>query len=228
MKAAVAKCLGLGLALFTGHIAAGASTSVGYEFSFEIPYTFTFESTLLVFDLIDGGVSDSQVTISRLQTDEGLSLFDSAGGFTPEGPDRFTLSDSDFFNEARFVLPALHRFSFRLFAEGGSVAPEHVPDQFTLFVTDAKIGFQLPRFSTTDPTGSNALMTMSWRGSTMGSPEVHSYLDGTSDWSVTAVPEPSAWSLMVLGAGLLMARQGRRRTTGTSPGTGRFAGGERA
>lgn len=190
------------LAVMACHLSCSAAQAVNYAFVYEasgIPFP-----TLVVFDLIDGGVSDSVLTVSAFDADGALSLYDSSGGFhaTDVG---FTLSDGDFFNEARFLLAPHHRFSFRFTVAGGSDAPEFIADQLTLFLTDAKSGFQLPLFPTTDPTGASSLMTLSWRATDPNELAVYAYTTpGLADWTVTQVPEVGVSRMLAAGLPMIL------------------------
>lgn len=166
--------------------------------------TTALQGTLaqLAFDFIDADGPSNSLTISGFTTDGTLGAASSTGGVSGALPGTVTLTDTDFFNEllTSIVLGTTLSFTFDTTMNGG--AP---PDQFSVFLLDSAAAF--PLFSTTDPTGADALLafdidavgTLSLFSATGGEVVV------TQGAPPTSVPEPTTLSLVVAGSAMLAA-----------------------
>ncbi|MEP7162459.1 MAG: PEP-CTERM sorting domain-containing protein, partial [Candidatus Moraniibacteriota bacterium] len=106
-----------------------------------------------------------------------------------------TLSDTSFFNEYLQNLTLGDSLTFTFDTTGNPADPLSFPDAFSLFLLDPTTG--LPLFSTSDPTGANALFLYN-----IGAQNPLDIYSTTVSVGPNAVPEPStAW---LIGIALLV------------------------
>lgn len=110
----------------------------------------------LAFDLIDGGPPSNAVTLSGFQANGSLGGASGTGDVAGTFPGSVQLGDSSFFNEylQNVTLGTTLRFVFD--ATGQPAAPGSSPDAFSFFILDAAT--LLPLFTTSDPTGADAML----------------------------------------------------------------------
>jgi hypothetical protein len=173
---------------------------------------------VLAFDFVDGGSPGNSITVGSFVTDGTLGTATATGSVTGSLPGGFTLSDADFFNELLQVVAGASTLSFEFAATANAPDPGSLPDTFALFLLGAQS--QLPLFGTTDPTGSDALLTYQIDGSGGGLLAVYSAVPAGSapvTWSVTPVPEPAAaWFLLAGLVAVLGVARRRRSWTATA------------
>jgi hypothetical protein len=159
-------------------------------------------SEILAFDFISGlgPHLPNTVTISDFTTDGQLGTpGPNTGNVTGSLPGPVTLSTTgfSFFNEYLNGITLKTDFSFQLDATTFGPGPLAFPDSFSLFVLDPLTNQSV--FSTSDPTGSDALMVFSIDGSSAGALNIYS----GAGFTVTAlVPEPS--TVLLTGSGILL------------------------
>ena len=167
-------------------------------------------SAQLGFDFIDGGSPSNTITLSDFSTDGTLGGVFPTGGVSGTLPGTVTLTDSFFFNEYLTNITLGNSFSFILDATTSGPDLGSLPDAFSLFLLNPVTG--LPLFATTDPTGSDSLLTLNIDGSTLGTLDVFSAPGGESVVTVTRVsvtPEPG--TLLLLGSGLALFSLRRKK-----------------
>jgi hypothetical protein len=170
----------------------------------------TQASLNLAFDFIesDGAVNNTAL-ISHFQTDGSFdtNLASSEGDVNGNLNNTVTLGDSFFFNEHLQPITLGNTLQFQLdttnqFAEGAVV-----PDAFSFFILGTN---GLPLFATTDATGADALFQLVLTGLGTGNLSVFTATGQPNPtWTVTNVPLPGAFGLMLLGC-LSLFRRNRR------------------
>ena len=179
--------------IFGGALGLRADTIVTVDTS-----TLSGTSAQLAFDFVDGGTPSNTITISGFGTDGTLGSTVPTGGVSGNLPGTVVLTDSDFFNEYLTGITLGSTFSFILSATTNPADSASSPDAFSLFLLDPSAEFSL--VSTSDPTGSNSLLTLNIDGSAEGALSVYDASVTTAPANTT-VPEPA--TLLLLGAGLL-------------------------
>jgi hypothetical protein len=178
-------------------------------------YTATINTSALAgsavqfaWDLIGNGAQANTVTISNFSTDGTISPAANTGNVTGSLPANVALSDAgSFFNEYLFniTLGTFLTFSFTPTDNFTGVQPTG----FSGLFVDPATNFQL--FPTTDPTGADVLFLLTIDGVTPGGDlAVYSAPGGEVSIAV-AVPEPSTWTMMILGFVGVGAMASRRR-----------------
>lgn len=173
----------------------------------------------LAFDLLNGGSASNTVTISGLSTDGTLGAVSTTGEVTGTLPGTVTLMDSpsSFFNEYLTGITLGSRFSFVLDVTTNGPNLSSLPDAFSLLLLNPVTG--LPLFATTDPTGSNSLLTLNIDGSPQGALSAYIAPGGeavvtATPVSTTTVPEPGTIFLLVSGFALVLSK---RKSLGRQP-----------
>lgn len=157
-------------------------------------------SVLLTFEFLDGGPASNAIEIHSFQSDGTLlgevELHGEASGSLSHAVFLSDSGDTSFFNQytENFVVGTSLVFSFHT----TNNAPLGVPDGFAFFFLDERT--RLPFFSTSDPTGSDALFLLSIDGSERGKVEVFNSVSALPvTWSISAVPESSQLLLWTAG-----------------------------
>lgn len=163
------------------------------------------QSGHLAFDLIDGGAPGNSITVTGFASNGTLGNFVTSGAVTGQLPNSITLSDTAFFTELLQSFTFGTRLSFFFNTTGLPPGPTGFPDSFAVFLLDSLTGLSL--LSTSDPTGSDALLL--WSADAPGALTV--YDAAGVQVIVNAVPEPGTISLMSFGAALLAMRYARRK-----------------
>ena len=173
---------------------------------FAIPYFINVDTSIysgtdaqLAFDLISGGdPSSNTVTISGFSATgtlgaDGLNRGNASGSL----PGTITLSTAglSFFNEYLKNITLGSKFSFLLDATTNGSGSAFSPDAFSLFILDPSSSSTL--YSTTDPTGADALLLLNIDGSSNGDLSVY-------DATVSATPVPEPGTAVLLSAGFLL------------------------
>lgn len=172
-------------------------------------------SGVVAFDLIDGdGVINHRVTLSHFAGDAipgPLAASGDAIGTPIPGP--AVLGDGAFLSEFLQSLTFGSRLTWRLELTG-TAAGSSIPDVFSVFLLDASLG---PLFSTTEPLGGDALLSIELTGPDP-TPRVFTTPVGVGA-TLRAVPvavaAPTAGFLV--GLGLLALWLGRLPGPGKSP-----------
>ena len=109
----------------------------------------------LAFDVVDGGAPSNDVVISSFSTNGVLGAASSFGDVTGTFPGSVVIGDTSFFNEYAqdLTLGTFLRFAFN--TTNHPAEATSFPDAFSFFVLNPLTG--LPLFSTSDPTGADAL-----------------------------------------------------------------------
>lgn len=155
----------------------------------------------LAFDFIDGDAAANSIILSAFATDGVVGSASSLGAVSGTLPGPVMLSDGDFFNEYLLDITLGESLSFLFEATSNASAPGSFLDAFSFFVLDPVTLF--PLFSTTDPTGADALFAFNIDGTASGDLYVHDTAFSDISWSVkpaTAVPEPGTLWLLAAGA----------------------------
>jgi hypothetical protein len=156
---------------------------------------------LLAFDLIDGGPSTSDVTISGFISNGNLGTTTASGAVTGQLPGIVKFSDTEFFNELTQQIAFGTSLSFIFDTATRAPATGSFPDSFALFILDPLTGRSL--FPSSDPSGSDALLLWS-----SDLPNAMTLYDAAGvQISVAAVPEPGTISLLLMGGMLLVMRR---------------------
>jgi hypothetical protein len=173
--------------------------------------------TLLAFDLIGNGTPGNKVTISAFSAHAPIGATIAVGNVIGTFPSAVTLDDStSFFNEAAVLLPTLvSEITFTVTTTDNGPSTMAAPDALSLLFLDPVSG--MPLFSTSDPTGSNALFLMNIDGTMAAGLQI--YTADANEVTIsavpgagTAIPEPSTLLLALLGLGMLaLAKRSRRR-----------------
>ena len=168
-----------------------------------------FSAGRIAFDFIDGGAPNNSVSITKSSLVGSLADFRS-GGVEGSLDSTLILRDSAFFTEySTLYFADVITFTFETSNLGPSSGA--LPDSFSVFLLTP----DLPLTSlirTTDPTGADALLQFSIDGTADGQLNVYRDLSpGLVQVQVVvgAVPEPSPFMLLTLGAlaGLSFNRQ---------------------
>jgi hypothetical protein len=165
------------------------------------------ESGYFAFDFIGGTpVEDNTVTISNFASDATLGTLTPTGGASGSiSPGPGMLNDSQFFNELLEALTfgTTASFTLDLMTNATSVV---IPDEFAFYLLDST---QNP-FATSDPTGADSLFAINIEGSSL-TPDVYTSSSAAATLaSMSAVPEPSSFSLSALAFGVLVLVSSRR------------------
>lgn len=152
-------------------------------------------SGFLAFDFVAGSpVPNNTVSITSFVSDGALGVASASGstsGTLVPGP--LDLADSSFFNEWLQGLTYGSMLSFDL-APTGNTFLGGTPDSFSFFLLD---GGQTP-YTTSDPTGANALFAVDLNGSDT-KPDVFSSTFGSAALQApTQIPEPGFAGLIAL------------------------------
>jgi len=131
------------------------------------------QSGVLAFDLLGGDatIANNTATIGSF-----------AGNATLGSTSPFTLTDAAFFNETLRDITFGTSLSFTLQLTENRTAPGF--DQFSFFLLDAST--LLPKGSTTDPTGADALIAIDIDGQSGGNVSIFGSLTPGISWRVTA------------------------------------------
>lgn len=160
------------------------------------------QSGYLAFDLVGGSpVQNNSVTISNFASNSTvgtLTLTGAASGSIVPGPG--TLSDAQFFNELLqgVVFGTSSSFDIDL---ATNFAPAGIPDEFSFYLLDP---LQDP-FTTSDPTGADALLDFVLDGSPL---QADVYTSQYADATVTSAPiaaTPELGSIWLVGSGISLA-----------------------
>jgi len=173
----------------------------------------------LTFDFIAGGGTQSNsVSILDFSTDGTLvSGGVNSGSVSGSLPGTATLSNASFFNELQQGITLGSTISFQVDATTNAPTGGSLPDTFSLFLLDPTASYSLT--NTTDPTGSDSLVTLQIDGTAGGNIAVYSGSSASIPVSVkavsapTSVPEidsPTALSALTLLLGGLAVLRGRR------------------
>jgi len=154
----------------------------------------------LIFDFIDGGLPANTVSISNFSTDGALGARSTVGSVTGILPGNVAFSDATFFNEYLTGITLGSKLSFRVTLSDVPPAPGASPDAFSLFLFNAAGTQSL--VTTSDPTGSDALLLLNLRGLGVGDSQVYATTAGPTV-RVTATPVPEPASLLLLGTGAI-------------------------
>ena len=147
----------------------------------------------LAFDLTDGGPPANTVTISGFASNGTLVTASSSGDVTGVFPGTVTIGDTGFFNEYLQSITLGSSLTFSFDTTGNAAAAGSSPDGFALFFLDPTTG--LPLFTTSDPTGANALFLYS-----IGEAiplELYSSDTVTVQATSNVVPEPGTYALVI-------------------------------
>lgn len=167
----------------------------------------------LAFDLTRGDGATNSISILGFTTDATVGAATSMGGPAIGGlPGATTLGDGEFFNELLQDLTLGDSISFRLSLTENFAGP--TPAEFSLFMLDPATG--LPLFSTSDPTGADALFALDITGAAFGQYEVFNSVGSGPAATLSAtpfttppppapVPEPSSFLLFGTGVAALAA-----------------------
>jgi hypothetical protein len=164
-------------------------------------------------DFIAGdGSSLNTVTISHFSTDATLGTATATGSATGDMRGTVSLQSASFFNEVVQPVTLGNRIRFNLNLTENFSAGTTTPDALSVFLLDSQGN---PIIYTTDPTGSNALFLSNIDGSSHS--DLHNYSDLSSQisWNVTsvsAVPEPEEWAMMIIGLGLVALQVRNKKT----------------
>src|SRR5215470_2991920 len=112
----------------------------------------------LAFDLVNGGPPANTITISKFTTDGTLGASSAKGSVTGAFPASVVLSDASFFSEYVQTETLGKTLSFVVDTTGLAPAGASLPDGFSFFLLDQGTG--LPLFTTSHPTGANALLLL--------------------------------------------------------------------
>jgi hypothetical protein len=121
-------------------------------------------------------------------------------------PGTVILTDSSFFNELRAALTLGTTLEFTFDA---TTIGSGSPDEFSVFLLDA--AGMLPLFTTTDPTGADALLVFDITG---GPGDLMLFGAPGGEATINIVPEPSSLILSALGLGMVTLRRRFRRDQG--------------
>ena len=155
---------------------------------------YSGRSVQFFWDFIAGdGSLTNTVTISNFQTDGTWDTPGIQGNVTGALPGIVTLTDTAFFNELQINIVLKNSISFEFTASDNFSGL--TPAGFYAGLWDPSTGDYL--FPTSDPTGSDSLFNLEVDHKSPPNPQplqVYSELV-----SVSAVPEPSTWAMMLLG-----------------------------
>lgn len=206
MSAVTARATMLGLMLWSAVAHAVPPQRVSID-----PAPLGGAAFLIAFDFTDGGPPSNSIAVGSFATDGALGSASTAGSVSGALPAGFTLSDGDFFNELLQGISGAGAISFEFAATANAPAAGSLPDTFAVFLLHPQS--QLPLFATTDPSGSNALLTFQIDPGFAEPLTVYSAVPAGGapvTWSVTAVPEPSSLLLSLAGAAMLLGIVRRR------------------
>lgn len=152
----------------------------------------------IAFDFLDGGLPTNGITFSGFATDGGLGATISTGDVTGSLPGSVTLGDGSFFNEHLTEITLGTTLTFIFTPTDNPPALGSVPDAFSLFLLEPTT--LVPLFSTSDPTGSDALLLFNIDGSAVG--VLNAYLAPGQEVSVQVSQVPIPACLPLFAAGL--------------------------
>ncbi|GAB2862011.1 hypothetical protein GCM10027277_33210 [Pseudoduganella ginsengisoli] len=152
----------------------------------------------------------NSVTITGFDAHGPTGTASALGGVAGLLPGAVTLrDDTDFFSEASLVIPALSPILAFDLVTTDNHSPGGSPDSLSLHLLD--INALAPLFSTSDPTGSDALFVLALDGSGFGGLSVYSALGGevivSAESLQQSVPEPGTFALVILGLAMLALRR---------------------
>lgn len=121
------------------------------------------QSGIFAFDLIDGATNSSTAVLNNFLTDGVITLPSTiSGDVTGDLPNTVTLQDTSFFNEYSVGLTLGKNTFFTIDFTTQGIPQNETPDSLSFFILDPVT--LLPLFSTSDPTGSNALFLYNFLG----------------------------------------------------------------
>ncbi len=171
----------------------GNSFAATYTFSLTADSLGSPTAGVVAIDFIDGdGLSNSFATIDNLSSP--ASIYD--GSFVESSPGTYSVDDTLFFSSLYIDLADVYAgFSFDVdvtLADPGLVG---FPDSLVFSLLDE---YYVPLFSTSDPTGADALAVMSFSGA-------ETYLTGGFTVSIAenqSTPVPESGTIILFGLGL--------------------------
>lgn len=215
-------CLGAFTAAIAACLAIGVQSTARADSIYDVSINTTSlagTGSVLTFDFISGGSTQSNsATISDFATNGTLASGGvNSGSVSGALPGTVTLTNGTFFNEYQQGITLGSTISFQVDLTANAPSAGSLPDAFSLFLLDSTASTSL--ITTTDPTGSDSLLTAQVDGSSTGilgiysssSPEAG--VTVTAGGGSTAAPEIDASTalsaLTVLLGGLAVLR-GRR------------------
>jgi hypothetical protein len=183
----------------------------------------------LTFDLISGGGTQSNTTSILDFSTDGTLLPGGVNSGSVSGtlPGTVTLTNASFFNELQQGITLGSTISLEVNATTNAPSGGSLPDTLSLFLLDPTASYSL--ISTTDPTGSNSLLTLQIDGTPSGNVAGYSGASPTIPVTInaaathpTAAPEidaSSAVSALTLLVGGLCVLRGQRGASGLPTAT---------
>ncbi|HKE84701.1 MAG TPA: PEP-CTERM sorting domain-containing protein [Vicinamibacterales bacterium] len=194
------------------------ASGVAHASTFDITVDSTFLSgnpAVFIFDFIDGGPPDNEVTLSALISSGVPASPSYIGNLAAIGTGQWTFSDAggSFFNELQLPFVTMGpSVSFSFTTTDNAPGPGSLPDAFSFFVVSID-DFTTPLFTTSDPTGANALLLFNLG---QGASGLSVYGHDQSGFSIQVrepgvppeqVPEPSSLALFAFGTAAMFARR---------------------
>ena len=171
---------------------------------------FNGSAAEIALDFIGGPSPANNITITNFLTDGSLGLQTPSGGASGTLPGTVTLDDgSNFFNEELAGVTLGNYFSFQVTTNLGPTTASF-PDEFSLFLYDRSFN---SLFSTSDPTGAHAIVTIDLTGGGTTSNSIYASAATFGAAPPTAVPEPASKLLLGSVFAMILLVQ-RRRAAG--------------
>lgn len=185
--------------------------------AFASPVLFTVDTSVLTgktgtlaFDFI--GDIGNTATITSFQTSGSASAGITIGDTSGTLPSTASLmTDTSFFNEATVDLTFGTLITFTVEMSQNAPGAGATPDALSLFFLDSASGLSM--FSTSDPTGANALFLWNIDGSLMGGLSIYQAAEmvASAQPGAAQVPEPGSVLLILPLLALLVMREHRAR-----------------
>lgn len=189
---------------------AGVTPSEVWALAFDINVNtanLTGKPATLAFDFTNGdGAFNNTARVANFLTDGSFDPIQAipAGDVGGSLNSSVTFSDTSFFNELLQPITLGNAFQFRL--EISDLFAGGIPDAFSFFILDSNL---MPLVSTDDPSGGDALFALDLNG--RGNLSV--YASTQASWSITPVPEPDSFALILIGFWSLYSRNKRQHSS---------------
>jgi hypothetical protein len=168
-------------------------------------------NAILVFRFVDGGAPANQVVIAGFTTDALLGAASTTGGVSGALPGTVTLDDTVVLSELAQHLALAQFVDFSVDPTANAPGGGSSPDMLAIYLLDEVTA--LPLFSTSDPSGADALIVFEITGGELGQINLYQPTSFPAATVVIAIPNGAplpATSWLVVAAAMALGWSRRR------------------